>query len=74
MKGVTELLDDIKRLGIPKKEKTDRDRWKKSIYYKRDKRMNKPEFNLMAKKRRRKAKFDARGRKINQRVIHRRRK
>lgn len=40
----------------------------------RDKRLNKPEFNIMAKKRRAKAKHDAEGRKINQRVARRGRK
>jgi predicted RNA-binding protein Jag len=33
--------------------------------FKRDKRKNKVEFNVMAKKRRSKAKFDAKGRKAN---------
>ena len=39
----------------------------------RDKRLNTPEFNIKAKKRRKKANFDAKGRKINQKVARRKR-
>lgn len=35
--------------------------------YHRDKRQNKPDFNIKVKKRREKAKHDAKARKINQR-------
>lgn len=45
-----------------------------SEYKTETKRLNTPEFNRMAKLRRKKAKHDARARKINQRVARRERK
>lgn len=42
--------------------------------YRTNKGSNNPKFNTMSKKRRQKAKFDAKGRKINQMVARRKRK
>lgn len=55
--------------SILKKKQDKKDEQRKS--HKRDKSLNTPEFNRKWKARRKKAKFDAKGRKINQRVRRR---